>query len=507
MKELFTLLALIATTVIFAQAPQGFNYQATVRNSTGAVIANQNVYFKFNVMLNSATSLPVFSETHYVPTDDLGQVNLVIGTGTATTGTFSSINWASGSHYLGIELNTGAGYVAMGTTQLLSVPYALYANSSGNTQAATPNLADVLAINNVANNLQIKNLADPTDAQDAVTKSYIDDKIPNGINIGDVLTWNGTSWSATISQSVLPSLSTFLVSSITYSSATSGGDIYNSGGSSVTARGVCYGTQPLPTISGAHTNDGIGTGIFSSNLSGLIEDTTYYIRSYATNNAGTAYGGQQNFTTSTFIAQYPTGSVFCGSGPTEIVTIFNPITGRTWMDRDLGASQVATSISDVNAFGDFYQWGRGSDGHQCVNSSTTTTLSSTDQPGNANFILAPGSGVDWRSPENINLWQGVNGINNPCPNGFRIPTKDEWNAEINSWNGGNASSSLLKLTLSGNRRWDNGEIENVNIRGSYWSSSTDGGWGSHYLEFDNNSSGADYSYPRSYGRCVRCIKD
>jgi hypothetical protein len=123
-------------------------------------------------MLNSATSLPVFSETHMAPTDDLGQVNLVIGQGTATVGTFSTINWGTGNYYLGIELNTGSGYVAMGTSQLLSVPYALYANSSGNTQAATPNLADVLAINNGANNLQIKNLADPTDAQDAVTKSF-----------------------------------------------------------------------------------------------------------------------------------------------------------------------------------------------------------------------------------------------------------------------------------------------------------------------------------------------
>ena len=135
MKKLFTLLALIATSVIFAQAPQGFNYQATVRNSSGALIVNQNVNFKFNIMLNSQTSVPIFSETHYVPTDDLGQVNLVIGTGTSTTGTFSTINWGTGNYYLGIELNTGSGYVAMGTTQLLSVPYALYANSAGNAQS------------------------------------------------------------------------------------------------------------------------------------------------------------------------------------------------------------------------------------------------------------------------------------------------------------------------------------------------------------------------------------
>jgi hypothetical protein len=133
MKKIFILLAFIVLPTVNAQAPQGFNYQATVRNSAGALIINQNVLFKFNIMLNSQTSLPMYSETHQVPTDDLGQVNLTVGTGTATTGTFTGINWETGTYYLGIELNTGTGYVAMGTTQLLSVPYALYANSAGST--------------------------------------------------------------------------------------------------------------------------------------------------------------------------------------------------------------------------------------------------------------------------------------------------------------------------------------------------------------------------------------
>jgi Leucine-rich repeat (LRR) protein len=179
MKKLFILLALIATLAINAQAPQGFNYQATVRNSSGDLIVNQNVYFKFNLMQNSSTSVPIFTETHYVPTDDLGAVNLVIGQGSSTTGTFADINWGTGNYYLGIELNTGASYVAMGTTQLLSVPYALYANSSGNINAETPDLAAVLAVNNGANNVQIKNLNDPTDDQDAVTKSYLETIIAN----------------------------------------------------------------------------------------------------------------------------------------------------------------------------------------------------------------------------------------------------------------------------------------------------------------------------------------
>ena len=133
MKKFYAILclAIASLTQLQAQAPQGFNYQATVRNSSGDLIVNANVYFKFNVIQGSQTAVPIFTETHYVPTDDLGQVNLVIGEGTANTGVFSELDWSLGSYYLGIELDTGNGYVAMGTTQLLSVPYAMYAESSG----------------------------------------------------------------------------------------------------------------------------------------------------------------------------------------------------------------------------------------------------------------------------------------------------------------------------------------------------------------------------------------
>ena len=176
MKKFYAILclAIASLTQLQAQAPQGFNYQATVRNSSGDLIVNTNVYFKFNVIQGSQTAVPIFTETHYVPTDDLGQVNLVIGQGTANTGTFSELDWSLGSYYLGIELDTGNGYAAMGTTQLLSVPYALYAENSGNSTLTTPNLETVLAENNSAGQQQIKNLLDPTDGADAVTKSYVD---------------------------------------------------------------------------------------------------------------------------------------------------------------------------------------------------------------------------------------------------------------------------------------------------------------------------------------------
>ena len=78
MKRLFTPSALAFTLIALAKAPQGFNYQATVHNSSGPLIPNQNVNFKFNIKLNFPTDLTVYSETHYAPTDDLGQVNLTL---------------------------------------------------------------------------------------------------------------------------------------------------------------------------------------------------------------------------------------------------------------------------------------------------------------------------------------------------------------------------------------------------------------------------------------------
>jgi hypothetical protein len=256
MKKLFTIIAFVTSLTIFAQAPQGFNYQATVRNSTGNLLLNQIVLVKFNILQNSTTGTTVYSETQTANTDDLGHISLVVGQGTATTGTFSTINWGNGTYYLGIELNTGAGYVAMGTTQLFSVPYALYAKSSGN----------------------------------GLT-------IPSGTNVGDVLTWNGTSWVS--SSTVLPNVTTTTVTSITATSAISGGNVTSQGGSIVTARGVCYGTSPNPTLSNSFTTNSAGTGTFTSNLTGLTQNTTYYVRAYATNSFGTAYGIQRTFTTLT----------------------------------------------------------------------------------------------------------------------------------------------------------------------------------------------------------------
>ena len=206
--------------------------------------------------------------------------------------------------------------------------------------------------------------------------------------------------------------------------------------------------------------------------------------------------------------QYVAGSVFCASGATTVVAVINSSTGKTWMDRNLGASQVATSSTDANSYGDLYQWGRRSDGHQCRNSVTTATLSSSDQPAHGEFIIAPSSPYDWRSPENTNLWQGVNGVNNPCPSLYRLPTETELDTEHSYWSTDNAAgafASPLKLPMAGYRYHINGSIYDIGSVGAYWSS-TLSSTSSRWLAFNSSSAYMDYN-ARAFGFPVRCLKD
>ena len=205
---------------------------------------------------------------------------------------------------------------------------------------------------------------------------------------------------------------------------------------------------------------------------------------------------------------WPVGTVHCTAVPTAIVDVTNPTTGKTWMDRNLGASQVATSSVDTNSYGDLYQWGRRSDGHQCRTSPTTTTLSSVDQPAHGDFILTSNTPHDWRSPQNDNLWQGVNGVNNPCPSGYRLPTETEFNAELLSWSANSSAgafASALKLPVAGYRDYSNGSLNVVGSYGDYWNSTVDGAY-ARYLYFLSGDASMNYTF-RALGFSVRCLKD
>ncbi|MBN1755084.1 hypothetical protein JW877_02615, partial [bacterium] len=212
---------------------------------------------------------------------------------------------------------------------------------------------------------------------------------------------------------------------------------------------------------------------------------------------------------------------WCGvCGETEVVEVTNDSTGETWMDRNLGASRQATAFDDYLAYGALFQWGRLSDGHECINwtssssgtpvNGTTDTTSSTDNPGHSLFIIGEHWTGDWRDPQNNMLWQGAAGINNPCPPGYRLPTRTEWTNEWGSWSTGGhigAFGSTLKLIAAGSRVSDNGLLYNAGDWGYYWSSTIVSN-GSSVLWFTNLGYVTTETYiNRAGGLCVRCIKD
>lgn len=130
MKKLLLLFVLAISSVTFAQVPQGISYQAIALNGSGAPVVSSNVRVKLSILDVSATGTSVYSETHLKMTNAQGLFNLVIGQGTVVSGIFSTINWGTNSKFLKVEMDAAGGttYTVVGTTQLLSVPYALTAN-------------------------------------------------------------------------------------------------------------------------------------------------------------------------------------------------------------------------------------------------------------------------------------------------------------------------------------------------------------------------------------------
>ena len=208
--------------------------------------------------------------------------------------------------------------------------------------------------------------------------------------------------------------------------------------------------------------------------------------------------------------------------------LYVPITaadGNVWLNNNLGAdyantakasfnpAQQASGATDYKAYGSLYQWGRYSDGHELINwtsgtagtpvNGTTTTLSATDNPGNSLFIIPGGSPYDWRSTKNDNLWQGVTGINNPCPIGYRLPTSTELSTLVTASNItdlASAGSSAMKITSPG-WRYINGTVD---VPGTSLFLCTSTVSGVNYIYYNGVGMPANN---RFVGSTVRCIKD
>jgi len=200
--------------------------------------------------------------------------------------------------------------------------------------------------------------------------------------------------------------------------------------------------------------------------------------------------------------------------------VVSPYTGRIWLDRNLGASRVCTALDDTACYGDYYQWGRDTDGHQERNSTTTYTSATDINATNVNgkFITYTSYIYDWVASggdDNGSLrstaWSKTDG-SSVCPAGYRVPTIDELKAEtLNNSKGDrfsnntDAFNSFLKFPSAGSRSYSFGSMNGQGSYGVVWSSSPNSS-GSHGLDFDSGD--ADTSnYIRVLGFSVRCLKD
>ena len=276
--------------------------------------------------------------------------------------------------------------------------------------------------------------------------------------------------------------------------------VINSRQNRIDVCGILWGSS-IPTIENnlGKTIDGLtNSKPFTSTATSLPfdVDTIYFVAYATTKNGKTQYGK---------VLTLPR-------------TVQSPYTGKVWMTSNLGAITTPVSPSptpDVTSYGNLYQWGRTSDGHEIAQptKSAETTALATDYTNTTSSFITNSSGTqDWLTSENPNLWQGTTGLNNPCPNGYRVPALTEFSDEIINFSSQNirgAFNSFLNLPVTGSR--DNaGNVIGYTTHdiGRYWTSTIDGTNARPiYLTATSITQPTDLSSSaRVNGYAIRCIR-
>lgn len=296
-----------------------------------------------------------------------------------------------------------------------------------------------------------------------------------------------------------PVLTTTSFTDIKQSTVTGGGNISSNGGADITARGICWSQVTSPSISDKITSDGVGTGSFTSNITGLSPNTTYYARAYATNSAGTAYGNEISFTT---LADTLTVTDIDGN-------LYHTVTigSQVWLVENLKVTHlndgsVIPEITDNNA------WGALTTPGYCWYNNNYSTYGSVF-----------GGLYNWYAVNSGKL----------CPQGWHVPTSAEWATLTDYLDGEDEAGGKLKeagtthwltpntdatnetgfTALPGGSRYYVGYFQlNINENGYWWSST---GYSSTYatyivMTFTNSSAWTNGNYKEA-GFSVRCIQD
>ncbi len=304
---------------------------------------------------------------------------------------------------------------------------------------------------------------------------------------------------------VAPEVTTASVSGITQTTATGGGEVTNEGTSPVTARGICWDTLQNPTIVNSRTTNGSGLGNFVSQMSGLTGGMKYYVRAYAISTVDTVYGQQVEFETTPIPFSCGMNIKYEGKNYRTV-----QIGTQCWFKDNL---DVGTFVSSTTT---------GSSHSNVANNSTIEKYCYNNDIANC---AEYGGLYDWDEMMGYTTTPSAQGI---CPDGWHIPSDDEWIIMINGLGGSATAGGKMKeagtahwtspnigannssnfTALPGGFRANVGAFQNINTYGYFWSSSTGSGNTAYYISlYFNSQSSSRNNYERTHGFSVRCVQD